>query len=320
MTSLFTLPGQTPFKNGAIVPGAKLYFYQTTTSTPQNTYTTEALSVAHANPVIADANGLFPAIYLDPSLPSYRATLTDASDVLIQQWDGVPSNQSQATSLRVVSTAPSVILYDTDGTANQRKYRILVNSGAFTIASLNDAENSSTTILSIDSATGVLNLASTATVNSIDVGGTTVRKTSSTSRTNNTLTIDPDLQIVMPASPKNLYRLEAMLMFQCGSTTPGTNLQIAIGGTGTCRYVVNGSSDGATTTVADALNFAITAGTSANWTWTNTARHIAHIEGYILGPGINGQTLAFYWSQAVTNATALTLDAGSFLRVQAITS
>ena len=44
--------------------GAKLYFYVVGSATPKDSYTTAAATVAHANPLIADAKGVFPAIYL----------------------------------------------------------------------------------------------------------------------------------------------------------------------------------------------------------------------------------------------------------------
>ena len=148
MTALFTLPGQTPFSAGVYLAGATLTFSQTGTSTPQNTYQEEALVTPHANPVVADANGVFPAIYLDPSLPSYRAVLKTSGGVTVNTWDGVPSNANQSTFSRVVSTNPYIILYDTDGTANQRRYRLRVAGNVFTIGMLNDAENSETVIFS----------------------------------------------------------------------------------------------------------------------------------------------------------------------------
>lgn len=84
---LFTLPKQVPFTNaGELIPGAKAYFYLNGTSTPQDTYTTSALSVAHTNPVVADGNGKFPAIFLDGTL-RYKVKLTNASDVEIYTTD-----------------------------------------------------------------------------------------------------------------------------------------------------------------------------------------------------------------------------------------
>jgi hypothetical protein len=51
--------------NGNVRANARLYFYQTGTTTLQNTYADASLSAVNTNPVVADSNGLFPAIYLD---------------------------------------------------------------------------------------------------------------------------------------------------------------------------------------------------------------------------------------------------------------
>lgn len=65
--------------DGNRVNGAKLYSRESGSTTPTATYSDAALSTAHANPVVADANGVFPAIYLDPDT-NYRFILTDGSD------------------------------------------------------------------------------------------------------------------------------------------------------------------------------------------------------------------------------------------------
>ena len=77
--------------NGKPYSGAKLYTYTSGTTTPLASYTTNALSVAHANPVIADSNGRFPAIYL--ANQEYKLRFEDASGTLIAQYDPV-STQS----------------------------------------------------------------------------------------------------------------------------------------------------------------------------------------------------------------------------------
>lgn len=142
MTTLYYPP---KFDSG--LAGAKLYFYQTGTSTPQNTYTDEALAVASSNPVVADADGVFAKIYLDPKLPSYRVLFTTSADVTIYQVDNVPSNQNIQQAIRLEATNPYLFLYDTDGTANSRKYRIRAAGAAFEVQSSNDAESVFTTIL-----------------------------------------------------------------------------------------------------------------------------------------------------------------------------
>lgn len=96
---LFHLPKSTQIDSSVrVTPGAKAYFYATTTSTPQDTYTTSALNVAHANPVVADANGVFASIYLDPSL-LYKLTLTTSADVLIYTQDPVNDSLLSADSI-----------------------------------------------------------------------------------------------------------------------------------------------------------------------------------------------------------------------------
>lgn len=68
--------------NGNPISGAKLNTYETDLSTPKQTFTTAALSVANANPVVADSAGRFPPIYL--STGAYGMIMTDASDNTIE--------------------------------------------------------------------------------------------------------------------------------------------------------------------------------------------------------------------------------------------
>ncbi|HEY4721929.1 MAG TPA: glycosyl hydrolase family 28-related protein, partial [Anaerolineae bacterium] len=76
---LFSLPKQTAISsNLTLLPGAKVEFFLTTTTTPTPVYTTSALSTQHTNPVVADSAGRLPAIYLDPSIV-YRITFKDSA-------------------------------------------------------------------------------------------------------------------------------------------------------------------------------------------------------------------------------------------------
>lgn len=75
--------------NGSGVPfaNAKLWFYVANTSTPLDTYSDANLSVPNTNPVVADANGMFPVIYLGSGTydivlkSSSGATIWTAEDV-----------------------------------------------------------------------------------------------------------------------------------------------------------------------------------------------------------------------------------------------
>jgi len=70
--------------SGAIMAGAKAYWYTTGTSTPKDTYSDKAMTDpnVNANPVVADAAGRFGAIFgLEDE--GYRLKLTDADDNVI---------------------------------------------------------------------------------------------------------------------------------------------------------------------------------------------------------------------------------------------
>jgi hypothetical protein len=92
MAELFTLPKQVPIQSsGAPWANAKLYFYRATTTTDQNVYTDAACSVAHSQPVVADANGVFAAIYKNPNAAyDYRVQLKQSDGTLIYDQDNIP--------------------------------------------------------------------------------------------------------------------------------------------------------------------------------------------------------------------------------------
>lgn len=82
---LFYSPQFRPLSiSGDILPGAKLQFYESGTTTPADVYSDADLTTPLANPVVADSSGEFPPIYLDPAV-TYRAILSDEDDV--QLWD-----------------------------------------------------------------------------------------------------------------------------------------------------------------------------------------------------------------------------------------
>lgn len=149
MPQLFTLQKQAPLVSGAVVPGGKLHFFQTGTTTRQNTYQDITLDTAHENPVVADATGVFPIIYLDPSLPDYRVRLTTSDDVTLWDDQHIPSGQDESRSYRITDTAPEIVLDQTGASANNRKWFIRAASGALTIGLLNDAESVRTDVIQL---------------------------------------------------------------------------------------------------------------------------------------------------------------------------
>jgi len=150
MPMLYTSPHFVALDSaGKPVGSATLTFSATGTSTLQNTYQDVGLTLAHLNPVTADADGVFPLIYLDPSLPNYRITLKDASGVQLDQQDDIPSNENTAQTIRLKSTAPELIFQETDALAGYGKWAIKANNNQLQIVMLNDAESVETVLATI---------------------------------------------------------------------------------------------------------------------------------------------------------------------------
>lgn len=79
LSTLFAPPRTREFTpSGTVLSGAKLYFYLEGTATPATTYQNPGQTVAHANPVLADTGGLFPAIWLDADI-AYDVTLKNSA-------------------------------------------------------------------------------------------------------------------------------------------------------------------------------------------------------------------------------------------------
>jgi len=94
---LFVIPKTVPLSTtGALLSGAKAEFFISGTTTQQNVFTDETLATPLSNPVIADGNGVFAAIYLDDTL-NYKVDITDSLDVSLP---GYPiNNLATANSL-----------------------------------------------------------------------------------------------------------------------------------------------------------------------------------------------------------------------------
>jgi hypothetical protein len=69
-------------QNGSKVVNAKLYFYRSGTSESIPVYSNAALTVEHTQPVRSNGSGVYPPIYLNPSI-AYKSVETTAGDVML---------------------------------------------------------------------------------------------------------------------------------------------------------------------------------------------------------------------------------------------
>ena len=98
--------------SGSPYAGAKINSYVAGTTTRQDTYSDSGLTTANANPVVADADGRFGAIYLDPAL-TYKFVVTTTADVEIFTQDNVTVTGAQ--KLDVLSKVASYTVLVGDG-------------------------------------------------------------------------------------------------------------------------------------------------------------------------------------------------------------
>ena len=64
---------------GAQYAGALLFCYLAGTTTKTNSFSDSTLATANANPVVANADGRFGSIYLDPAV-TYKFVLAPSTD------------------------------------------------------------------------------------------------------------------------------------------------------------------------------------------------------------------------------------------------
>lgn len=324
MPALFTSPRFVALSaTNQLLPGAKLTFSVSGTSTLQNVYQDEALTVPHSNPVTADGAGVFAKIYLDPSLPNYRVLLTDSALVTQPGYplDDIPSNQNVAQALRLKSAAPELIFEETDASAGNKKWSLRANAEQMTIALLNDAESVRTDIVRIDRSGSVVDsinfLATDVLTNSLQLPGSlAVRKPTFTNRSNTaTLTDDPHLSLSVPVA--GVYAIDISLIVY-GDT----------GGSGGFQYrlePVNGTSSAIGAGGVQRINSVDAIGSfgsslsSTAFGIPVTVAQIIRREFALLTP-TGAMTLNLQWAQEVSDADVTRLDFGSLLSITRISS
>lgn len=170
MAQIVYLPKPIPLStSGTLLAGAKLYTYTTGTSTPQAVYQDYALTTPHANPVEADANGVFPVMYWG-NTARYRLTLKTSADVTLSGYPvddcgpdtasglGVPSLAANNTYTgawnKFQSSDSRILLDDSDGSTDKRLIDIDHNAGVTKIRTRTDADGSGKDILAITRGSG----------------------------------------------------------------------------------------------------------------------------------------------------------------------
>lgn len=125
--------------NGEVVPGAKIYFYETGTSTPLNTYSDYANTIANTNPVVCDASGRAGPIFLVET-KIYKVIVKTSADVTIYTQDPVHpyilGNGITATSAITNNLSSSPVSFGAvgDGENDESSFvQAAINAATFTV-------------------------------------------------------------------------------------------------------------------------------------------------------------------------------------------
>lgn len=106
--------------SGVVQSGALLYFYREGTDTALTVWQDDGASSAHAQPVVCDAGGFAPLIYIDDTY-DYKLVVKTSADVTLATYDNVPAPLSASASATFlptlvtwtsVSSAPSMTAAD----------------------------------------------------------------------------------------------------------------------------------------------------------------------------------------------------------------
>jgi len=263
--------------NGNPVPGARIYTYAAGTTTPIATYTDAALSVANANPIIADAAGRY-VVYLTPGT-GYLFDIQTSAGVSIDTVDNILGVPSSASTIDVAGTAGVAI------TAGQAVYLSTGTGGAPTAGKwyLADADNTYSSTLpivgvAVDSialgSTGTIRLAGAVSNPSVEGGGSlTVGNTYYVSATAGSITT------TSPANSKVVGLAQSSTSLVVSYQSPiSLPLSVLNGGTGqstlTTAYGILAAGTSATgvvqTVVPGTTNKLLVSGGSAalpTWSW-----------------------------------------------------
>lgn len=150
--------------SGVPLSGGLVYTYAAGTTTPQTTYTTNAGSIAHTNPIVLDSAGRVPSggeIWLTDAV-AYKFLLRTSTAVLIATYDNVTGNGSGIYANLAASSGSSLIGYTQGGTgavattvqAKLRQTVSVMDFGAVGDGTTNDTAAIQAAVNSVQSAGG----------------------------------------------------------------------------------------------------------------------------------------------------------------------
>jgi hypothetical protein len=149
-------------------------------------------------------------------------------------------------------------------------------------------------------------------LNSWDKPKVVIKQADESTSEDTTLSNDAELYAYLP--PNSMFRIEAIIMYYSASATPDLKCDFATGGD---DKVTDKISIGPATTNSSTIDTNVimkTNGIGGDVSYGADGSLISCIyEEFIIKSGVNGNLINFRWAQNVSNATAITIKAGSHL-------
>lgn len=335
MSYLFRLPKQVAIdSSGTPHASAEANFFLTGTTTATNTYSDAALTSAHANPVIADANGVFPPIYLDQNT-IYKLTLNDSSQALIYTVDPVNDDFNQFGNAITTKSSNYVVvagdrgsLLDVTGTSTITLLAAATAAAAFIVSVRNsgigivDVDGNGTE--TIDGAlTAQLSPGASATyvcdgANWNSVGGgrpEEIRvKTGDESVTSSSTLQDDNQMVGFTVEVSTLYEIECFLFVTVASATPDFKLAWSFSQTPSQSQYVALSANASGTVTGDQSVMT----TSVTYQIASAVDQSFFIKGSFQTHATLAGILTLQWAQGTSDGTATILKDGSWMKITRI--
>lgn len=155
MSSRFVVPFADVGDGISPADGAKLDFFDSGTSNRKDTYSDESLTTANANPVIADADGVFGDIWMEDG-DRYKVALNDKNDVQIWETDPVKAGSSSGADFDTVADMVADVGLEIGDSVRTLGYNTKGDGGAnsYTIVAAGTGTNDGGKYINLSGVTG----------------------------------------------------------------------------------------------------------------------------------------------------------------------
>lgn len=283
--------------DSVIEPGAQLNFYITGTNTRKNTYSDPSLTVPYLNPnpVVADADGRFPSIFLQSG--DYKVILQ--TDTGIQLWTADPVNGGASPSafgtelIEASDAAEAREILELEWAVSVTQFGADPTGASDSTTAFQDAVDSGAAIVFIPAgAYKITSINITNPIRIIGAGGDYAR------------TGDSATRITSGSSTSNIIRINSDNVYLDGFTINGTGPRYKDSTTEAEAIVVGDTYSSATGGAITALDNTLTTGGGTSFTSGDVGKYIKIPGAGTAGAPLYTQIAAYNGPNSIETTTA----------------